>query len=81
MSSEKTYPIHLSLQEALFQVAKVGNINSMKQFIEAGADPYLLDEDGHHAVYYATRAAPEAIDALAHILQKIISQREGSKGE
>ena len=43
MTSGKTYPIYLTLQDALFHVAKVGNIESMRQFIEAGADPYLCD--------------------------------------
>ena len=43
----------------------------MKEFIEAGADPYELDEHGRNAVFYATCVAPEKIDLLAPLLEKI----------
>ena len=57
--------------------AGTGNIKSMIEFIEAGADPYLFDEYGRNAVYYATRAAPDEIDALAPLLEKVRIQKSG----
>lgn len=65
------------LQNALFKVAKAGNIKSMVEFIEAGADPYMLDEYGRNAVFYATLAASDEVDTLAPLLKKIIAQRGG----
>lgn len=81
MNYDKTAQTYSPRQEALFKTAKVGDISSMKQFIEAGADPYMPDEQGLNAVFYATLAAPEKIDLLAPLLKKIILQRGGSYGE
>ena len=39
------------LQFALFKAAKIGNIKLMREFIEAGADPFLLDTENCNAYY------------------------------
>lgn len=41
------------LQQALFKAAKVGHIELMREFIEAGADPFALDENNRSAIQYA----------------------------
>ncbi|NDA90329.1 MAG: hypothetical protein EBY20_05425 [Alphaproteobacteria bacterium] len=41
------------LQFALFKAAKIGNIKLMREFIETGADPFLLDTENCNAITYA----------------------------
>jgi len=44
------------LQFALFKAAKIGNIKLMREFIEAGADPFLLDIENCNAITYAMKS-------------------------
>jgi ankyrin repeat protein len=46
------------LQKALIQAAKGGNIELMKEFVEAGANPFEPDEKGHNAIFYANLEDP-----------------------
>ena len=46
------------LQQALFQAAKVGHIQLMRELIIAGADPFMPDAAGHSAISYATKSDP-----------------------
>jgi ankyrin repeat protein len=48
-----TQPTQDLRQKALFQAAKAGNIELMKEFVEAGADPFEPDERGNNAIFYA----------------------------
>ena len=43
------------LQFALFKAAKIGNIKLMREFIETGADPFLLDTENCNAITYAMK--------------------------
>ena len=45
------------LQFALIQAAKVGNINLIKEFIEADADPFAWDASNNCAIEYALEYA------------------------
>lgn len=44
------------LQFALFKAAKIGNIKLMREFIEAGADPFLLDTENCNAITYVMKS-------------------------
>jgi len=44
------------LQFALFKTAKIANIKLMREFIEAGADPFLLDTENCNAITYAMKS-------------------------
>jgi len=44
------------LQFALFKAAKIGNIKLMREFIETGADPFLLDTENCNAITYAMKS-------------------------
>ena len=44
------------LQFALFKAAKIANIKLMQEFIEAGADPFLLDTENCNAITYAMKS-------------------------
>jgi hypothetical protein len=44
------------LQFALFKAAKIGSIKLMREFIEAGADPFLLDTENCNAITYAMKS-------------------------
>lgn len=52
------------LQYALFQAAKVGNFNLMRELIKAGANPFSIDESGRSALSYAVVQDREATAAL-----------------
>ena len=52
------------MQFALFQAAKVGNIELMEEFIGAGANPFVLDSENCSALMYAMRSDPEKTSAL-----------------
>lgn len=67
----KSYNNHLNrpLQHALFKAAKVGNLNLMRELIEAGADPFASDENGITIISYAYIAAPEATKTLLQELE------------
>lgn len=58
------------LQKALFQAAKVGHINLMREFITAGADPFEPDERKHDAIFYAGLEDPENTAALLWELKR-----------
>lgn len=58
------------LQKALFQAAKIGNINLIRDFIKAGADPFIHDEAGRNAISYAIAANPAGATALIMELDK-----------
>jgi len=58
------------LQEALFKAAKVGHIKLMRELIEAGANPFALNEDDHNAFFYAEQQACEETAALLRELRK-----------
>ena len=44
------------LQKALFQAAKIGNIELMNEFIRTGANPFLRDASNRSALMYAMRS-------------------------
>jgi ankyrin repeat protein len=47
------------LQRALFQAAKVGHIQLMRELIAAGANFFDIDEKGHTVLSYAYKADSE----------------------
>lgn len=53
-----TYSAQELLQTALFKAAKVSNIKLMREFIEAGADPFALDKFGRDVIFYAAKQNP-----------------------
>jgi ankyrin repeat protein len=52
------------LQRALFQAAKVGHIQLMRELIIAGANFFAIDEENHTVLSYAYKADPEGTIAL-----------------
>jgi ankyrin repeat protein len=52
------------LQKALFQAAKAGNINLMREFIAVGADPFEPDTEGYNAIFYAMKSDPVKTGSL-----------------
>jgi ankyrin repeat protein len=52
------------LQRALFQAAKVGHIQLMRELIIAGANFFAIDEENHTVLSYAYQADPEGTIAL-----------------
>lgn len=63
------------LQKALFQAAKVGNINLMREFIAVGADLFELDSEGYNAIFYAMESDPIKTGALLVDLMIEIDQK------
>jgi ankyrin repeat protein len=55
------------LQKALFQAAKAGNIELMREFITAGANPFELDEKGNNALFYAN--LEDSVNTAALLLE------------
>ena len=67
------------LQKMLFDAAKDGDINLMKECLKVGADPYIPDEHGHNAIFYLKLSAPEKDDQLRFwftlvLLHKLINK-------
>jgi ankyrin repeat protein len=54
------------LQQALFQAAKVGHIQLMRELIIAGANFFAIDEENHTVLSYAYQADPEGTYCLNH---------------
>jgi ankyrin repeat protein len=52
------------LQQALFQAAKVGHIDLMRELIIAGANFFDIDEENHTVLSYTYKANPEGTLAL-----------------
>ena len=63
------------LQRALFQAAKAGSFELVREFIRAGANPFLHDQEERNAVSYAIAADP----AEAKILLTEIFETNASK--
>ena len=60
------------LQEALFQAAKAGSFHLIREFIKAGANPFLHDQEDRNAISYAIAADPvEASVLLAELFKAI----------
>jgi len=64
------------LQKALFQAAKAGNIDLMREFIAVGADPFELDAKGHNAIFYAMESDPIKTGSLIIDLMKIRAEQK-----
>jgi ankyrin repeat protein len=58
------------IQRALFQAAKIGNINLVREFIALGANPFLPDADDRNALSYAIAANPEEASSLIMEMNK-----------
>jgi len=74
------------LQKMLFDAAKDGDINLMKECLKVGADPYIPDEHGHDAIFHLKRTAPEKSDkfhfwitlVLLHkLINKMLNEKDG----
>ena len=65
---------HDALQQALFQAAKVGNINLIRELIIAGANPFITDDADRNAIYYMNRYDPVKTDTLLLELEGVISK-------
>lgn len=66
-----THPTQSPLQQALFKAAKVGHIRLMKEFAEAGADPFALDEYNRCAIQYAQYALENETSRRAVLLKEL----------
>jgi ankyrin repeat protein len=55
--NNQDYRIQDPLQVALFKAAKIGNIKLIKEFIEAGASPFIRDASNYCAIEYAIKYA------------------------
>lgn len=66
-------PTQTPLQQALFKAAKVGHISLMREFVEAGADPFALDEKNRSVIQYAIESDPADPATLLMQLTDIIN--------
>ena len=62
------------LQIALFKAARIGNINLVQELIEAGANPFMLDEENRNAIFYATRNDPTKTDKMLMELESVVAK-------